>query len=81
LDLPLVGGGDIDTDAESPPVELIAWALLSLVLAAAALLALTARLSRMEGLTGPVPQVGEWLDGISQIVRFAQRGTGRHPAS
>jgi hypothetical protein len=46
----LVGG---DTDAERPPVELIALALLTLVLAGAALLTLTTRLTRMAGLAPP----------------------------
>jgi hypothetical protein len=83
LNLPLVGpaGSGADTDAGSPPVELIAWALLALVLAAAALLALTARLSQMEGLSGPLPQAAPWLQRILQTARFAPRGMGRHPAS
>ena len=68
------------TEAESPPVELIAWALLTLVLAAAALLALTARLSQLEGLTGPMPQAAQLLQRILQTARFSPRGTGR-PAS
>jgi hypothetical protein len=41
------------TDAESPPVELIALALLTLVVASAGLLRLTMRLSQIEGLTPP----------------------------
>jgi hypothetical protein len=80
VNLPLVGRGG-DTDAESPPVELIGWALLTLVLAAAALLALTARLSRMEGLTGPMPHDTQRLQRVFHIARFAPRGARRRPAS
>jgi hypothetical protein len=72
-------GRDTDTDADRP-VELIAWALLALVLAAAALLTLTARLWRMEGITAPMPHDSQWLQRILQIAHFAPRGTGR-PAS
>jgi len=46
-----VGWTGRDTDSESPPVELIALALLTLVVASAALLRLTMRLSQIEGLT------------------------------
>jgi hypothetical protein len=62
-------------------VELIAWALLTLVLAAAALLTLTARLWRMEGLTAPMPPDAQWLQRILQTARFAPRGTGGRPVS
>jgi hypothetical protein len=54
VDRRLVGGSAIAAHVQSPPVELIAWGLLTLVLAAAALLTLTSRLSRMEGLTAPM---------------------------
>jgi hypothetical protein len=47
LAIPLDG----DSDGGSPPVALIGWALLTLVLAGAALLALTIRLSRIESVT------------------------------
>jgi hypothetical protein len=53
VNVALVGAAGRDTGAESPPVELIAWALLTLILASAAFLALTARLSQMEGLIAP----------------------------
>ena len=76
--VPGVGG---NTEAESPPVELIAWALLTLVLAAAALLTLTAQLSRMEGLTGPMPHDTPSLQRVFHIARFAPRGARRRPAS
>jgi hypothetical protein len=74
-------GTDTGADAESPPVELIAWALLTLVLAAAALLTLTARLAQMEGLAAPMPRDAQWLQRILQTARFAPRGTGGRPAS
>jgi hypothetical protein len=79
VNLPLVGavGSSTDTAAKSPPVELIAWALLALVLAGAALLMLTARLWRMEGLTAPMPAGAQWLQRILQTARFTPRGTGR----
>jgi hypothetical protein len=48
--LPLSAFVGRDTDAERPPVELIAFALLTLVLAGAAFLTLTTRLTRMAGL-------------------------------
>jgi hypothetical protein len=50
VSVPFVGTAGTDTGSESPPVELIAWALLTLVLAAAALLTLAARVSRMQRL-------------------------------
>jgi hypothetical protein len=83
VNLPLAGavGGSTDTDAVSPPVELIAWALLALVLAAAALLTLTARLWQMEGLTAPMPSDAQWLQRILQAARFAPRGPGGRPVS
>jgi hypothetical protein len=77
----LVAGVGGNTEAESPPVELIAWALLTLVVAAAALLTLTAQLSRMEGLTGPMPHDTQWLQRVFHIARFAPRGARRRPAS
>jgi hypothetical protein len=83
LNLPLTAaiGRDTGTGAESPPVEVIGWALLALVLAAAALLTLTARLARMEGLTAPMPHDARWLTRILQSARFAPPGTGGRPAS
>ena len=45
-----VGWAGTDTDTESSPVQLVAFALLTLVVASAALLRLTTRLSQMEGL-------------------------------
>jgi hypothetical protein len=62
-------------------VELIALALLTLVLAGAALLALTTRLARMEGLTPPKPRHAQWLQWILETVRFSQRRVRRRPAS
>jgi len=79
LNLQLVAGAAGDTNAESPSVELVAWALLTLVLAAAGLLTLTARLSRMEGLTGPMP--GGWLQQSLQTARLRVRGAGGRPVS
>jgi hypothetical protein len=73
-----VGG---DTDAESPPVVLIAFALLTLVVASAALLSLTMRLSQSEGLTPTRPHEARWLQRFLHTAHFAQRGTGRHAAS
>ena len=70
-----------DIDAESPPVELIAFGLLTLVLASAALLRLTMRLSEIEGLTPPKSHEARWLQRFLHTAHFAQRGTGRHPAS
>jgi hypothetical protein len=72
-------GGDID--AESPPVGLIAFALMTLVLASAGLLSLTMRLSQSEGLTPPKPQDAQWLQWLVHTARFAQHGAGRRPAS
>jgi hypothetical protein len=77
----LVGGAASDADVESPPVELIAWGLLTLVLAAAALLTLTARLSRMEGLTAPMRHDAKWLQRVLQASRLPLRGTRGRPAS
>lgn len=74
-------GTDTGADAESPPVELIAWALLTLVLAAAALLTLTARLAQMEGLAAPMPWDAQRLQRILQTARFVPRGTRGRPAS
>lgn len=48
-----VGWVGSDIEADSPPVGLIAFGLLTLVLASAALLTLTVRLSELEGLTPP----------------------------
>jgi hypothetical protein len=72
-------GGDID--AESPPVGLIAFALLTLVVASAALLTLTMRLCKSEGLTPPKPRDAQWLQRLVHTARFAQHGAGRRPAS
>jgi hypothetical protein len=77
----LVRGVGGSTKAEPPPVELVAWALLTLVLAAAALLTLTARLSRMEGLTGPMPPDTQWLRRLFHVARFAPHGSRRAPAA
>jgi hypothetical protein len=74
-------GGDSGTDAGSPPVELIAWALLTLVLAAAGLLALTARLARMEGVAVPMPRDAQRLQRVMHIARSAHRSTRGNPAS
>jgi hypothetical protein len=77
---PLVDAVGRDTDAESPPVQLIAWALLALVLAAGALLVLTARLSQLEGFAA-IPQPAPWLQRILQVAQFAPRGVRRRPAA
>jgi hypothetical protein len=74
-------GGDSGTDAGSPPVELIAWALLTLVLAAAGLLALTARLAQMEGVASSMPWDAQPLHRILQIARSAPGRTRGRPAS
>jgi hypothetical protein len=74
-------GRDTGTDAESPPVELIAWALLTLVLAAAGLLTLTARLAQMEGLAVPMPWDAQRLQRILRSAGFAPRSTRGRPAS
>jgi hypothetical protein len=74
-------GRDLGTDAESPPVELIAWALLTLVLAAAGLLTLTARLAQMEGLAVPMPWDAQRLQRILQSAGFPPRRTRGRPAS
>jgi len=83
VSVPIAGplGRATGTDAESPPLKLIAWALLTLVLAAAALLTLTARLSRIEGLTAPARRDAQWLQRILQAARFAPRGAGGRPVS
>jgi hypothetical protein len=81
VNVALVGAAGRDTRAESPPVELIAWALLTLVLAAAAFLALTARVSRIEGLLAPTRQDAGWLRRGLQTSRFSPRAMRRPPAS
>jgi hypothetical protein len=70
----LVGG---DTDAEPPPVALIALALLTLVLGGAAFLTLTTRLLRMEGLAPPTRPEPRSLQWILQATRFAHRDAAR----
>jgi hypothetical protein len=75
-----VGWVGEDIDAESPPVELIAFALLSLVVASAALLSLTMRLSQSEGLTPKKPRKTQWFQRFLHTAHFAQPDTGRHPA-
>jgi DNA polymerase-3 subunit gamma/tau len=74
-------GGDTGAAAESPPVELIAWALLTLVLAAAGLLMLTARLAQMEGVAASMPWDAPRFQRILQIARSAPRSTRGRPAS
>jgi hypothetical protein len=76
-----VGWVGEDIDAESPPVGLIAFALLTLVVASAALLSLTMRLSQSEGLTPMKPHEARWPQRFLHAAHFAQRGTGRHAAS
>ena len=62
-------------------MELIGFGLLTLVLASAALLRLTMRLSEIEGLTPPNSHEARWLQRFLHTAHFAQRGTGRHRAS
>jgi hypothetical protein len=81
LNVALVGAAGRDTRAESPPIELIAWALLTLVLASAAFLALTARLSQMEGLLAPTRHDAGRLRRGLQTSRFSTRAMRRRPAS
>lgn len=78
---PLAGRIAGDIDSAPPPVELMAVALLTLVVAGAALLALMTQLSRIEGLTPPKRQHAQWLEPIRQAARFALHGAGRRPAS
>jgi hypothetical protein len=81
VNVALVGAGGTDARTESPPVELIALALLALVFAAAASLVLTARVSRMEGLLAPIgPDAGRLRRGL-QTSRFSPRAMRRRPAS
>jgi hypothetical protein len=75
-----VGWVGDDIDAESPPVGLIAFALLSLVVASAALLSLTMRLSQSEGLTPKKPRKAQWLQRFVHTAHFVQPDTGRHSA-
>jgi hypothetical protein len=81
VNLSLVDAVGRDTRAESPPVELIAWALLSLVLAAASLLVLTARVSRMEGFLAPIRPDAGWLRRGLHTLRFSRRDVRGRPAS
>jgi hypothetical protein len=81
LNVALVGAAGTDAQTESPPVELIALALLTLVFAAAASLVLTARVSRMEGLLAPIrPDAGRLRRGL-QTSRFSPRAMRRRPVS
>jgi hypothetical protein len=81
VNLSLVDAVGRDTRAESPPVELIAWALLSLVLAAASLLVLTARVSRMEGFLAPIRPDAGWLRRGLHTLHFSRRDVRGRPAS
>ena len=81
MNVALVGAAGSDTRAESHSVELIALALLTLVLAAAALLVLTARISRMEGLLAPIRPDAGWLRRGLQTSRLSPRTVRRRPAS
>jgi hypothetical protein len=81
VNVALVGAAGSDTRAESPPVELIALALLTLVLAAAASLTLTARVSRMEGLLAPIRPDAGWLRRGLRTSRFSPRAVRRRTAS
>lgn len=81
VNVALVGAAGRDTRAESHPVELIAWALLTLVFAAAALLVLTARISSMEGLVAPIRSDAGWLGRGLQTSRLSPRTVRRRPAS
>jgi hypothetical protein len=81
VNVALVGAAGRDTQAESPPVELIAWALLTLVLAAAAFLTLTARVAQIEGFLAPIRQDAGWLRRSLQTSRFSPRAVRRRPAS
>ena len=77
VSLPLSGVVGGDTDAEPPPVHLIALALITLVLGGAAFLTLTTRLLRMEGLTPRTRQDPRSLQWILQTTRFARRHAAR----
>jgi hypothetical protein len=81
VNVALVGAAGTDGRTESPPVELIALALLALVLAAAASLVLTARVSRMEGLLAPIRPEAGWLRRGLQTSRLSPRAVRRRPAS
>jgi hypothetical protein len=78
---PVAGRIAGDIDSAPPPVALMAVALLTLVVAGAALLALMTQLSRIEGLTPPKRQHAQWLGPILQAARFSHHGAGRRPAS
>jgi hypothetical protein len=81
VNVALVGAAGRDAPAESPPVALFAWALLTLVLASAALLVLTARISRMEGFLVPIRPDAGWLPRGLQTSRLSARSVRRRPAS
>ena len=81
LNVALVRAAGGDTQTDSPPVELIAWALLSLVLAAASLLVLTARVSRMEGFLAPIRPDAGWLRRGLHTLHFSRRDVRGRPAS
>jgi hypothetical protein len=81
VNVALLGAAGSDTRAESHSVELIALALLTLVLAAAALLVLTARISQMEGLLAPIRPDGGWLRRGLKTSRLPPRTVRRRPAS